>query len=158
MQVWNERMGIKYGFIMQKAPVVRLFSLSQYIFSPQPSDSRFPERHVDLLGTLFHFLASLNPTPPPPPSYLLPPQTLPLILSPGPYFFPPQPPTVVILFHCAWPLPVPLFTTLTHTRAHASCPHSKYSRAISYRREQKCCGLSYRPTLVRRWHETAASL
>lgn len=63
-------------------------------------------------------------------------------------FFP-QPPTVRILFHRTWPLPVPLFTTLTRTRAHASCPHSKSSRAISYRREQKWSSLSYRPTLVR---------
>lgn len=57
---------------------------SQHLFPFSLPTAGFPRGMADLLGTLFHFLPSL--TPPPPPSYLPPPQTLPLILSPVPYF------------------------------------------------------------------------
>lgn len=115
----------------------------------------FPRGMVDLLRTLFHFLPSLNPPPPPvsTPTFLSPTSTnASSYLVTRALFCSPQPPTVMVLFHRTWPLPVPLFTTLTSTRTHASHSHSKSSRGHQFSTRAK----ALQPQLqARRWSSVA---
>lgn len=153
MQVWNDRRGIKYGFIMQKAPVVLHFSLSHHLFSLQPSDSRFPQRHGGSSENIVPLPALCEPSASTP-TFLSPTSTYAssYLVTRALFFFPPQPPTIMILFHRTWPLPVPLFTTLTCTRAHASDPHSKIQRGHQFLDASKSAPAS---VTGRRWPAAA---
>lgn len=126
-------------------------SRSLITFSPfSLPTAGFPRGAVDLLRTLFHFLPSVNPPPPPPPSYLLPPHTLPLILSPVPYFFFPSTAhdNDIIPSHMASSCST-FHNTHLHARARERATLKSPAGPSVSRREQKCSSLSYGPTLAR---------
>lgn len=97
---------------------------SNTCFTLQPPDSRFPERPGGSSENIVPLPAPSDPPPPPPtaPAFLSPTSTnvSSYLVTRVLFFLPPsQPPTVMILFHRTWPLPVPLFTALTRTHTRA---------------------------------------
>lgn len=146
VEVWNDRMVIKYGFIMQKTSVGLLFSLYEplntfflsafrrrvsreawrifweHCSTSSPLWRPHPQRPISHLHK--RFLLSCHPC-------LIFPLT-----AHGDDIIPSHMASSCSTFHN------------THTRVRY--PHSKSSRAISYRREQKPSSLSYRPTVVLR--------